>query len=60
MAIRFYFDVHILLAITNGLRLRGIDILTAQEDGSDQLPDDKLLKRAAQINRMLLHLILIY
>jgi hypothetical protein len=53
MAINFYFDVHIPLAITNGLRIKGIDVLTAQEDDGDQLPDDKLMERATQLNRVL-------
>lgn len=53
MAIHFYMDVHIPRAITNGLRLRGIDVLTSQEDNTSHLPDSKLLERAAQMNRVL-------
>jgi len=33
MAIALYMDVHIPKAITVGLRLRGVEVLTAQEDG---------------------------
>ncbi len=33
MPIAFYMDEHIPMAITLGLRMRGVDILTAQEDG---------------------------
>ena len=31
MSVRLYMDVHVPLAITEGLRLRGVDVLTAQE-----------------------------
>lgn len=37
MAIKLYMDAHIPKAITNGLRLRGIDVLTAQEDNADRV-----------------------
>ncbi len=33
MSVAFYMDEHIHRAITSGLRLRGIDVLTVQEDG---------------------------
>ncbi|MFQ3612320.1 MAG: DUF5615 family PIN-like protein [Cyanobacteriota bacterium] len=46
-------DVHIPQAITDQLRRRGIDVITAIEDNSDQLPDDQLLERAKQLNRLL-------
>ena len=46
-------DVHVPIAITHGLRLRGVNVLTAQEDGSDQVPDDKLLDRATELGRLL-------
>lgn len=38
MSVTFYFDVHIPYAITLGLRLRSVDVLTAQEDGARELP----------------------
>lgn len=53
MSIRLYMDVHIPLAITEGLRRRGIDVLTAQQDGSDRLEDDLLLQRATSLDRAL-------
>ena len=53
MNIRLYMDVHIPRAITNGLRLREINVLTAQEDGSSLLSDEDLLLRATQLNRVL-------
>ena len=46
-------DVHIPRAVTNGLRLRTIDVLTAQEDGAAELDDVLLLQRATQLGRVL-------
>ena len=51
--IQFYMDVHIPQAITEQLRRRGIDVLTAIEDGSGELPDDQLLERATLLKRIL-------
>jgi hypothetical protein len=53
MAVGLYFDVHIDHAILGQLRLRHVDVLTAQEDGSDRLTDDLLLERASQLGRPL-------
>ncbi len=53
MAVGIYMDVHIPRAITNGLRLRGVDVLTAQEDGTVTLTDSKLLDRATELGRIL-------
>lgn len=53
MPLPLYMDVHVPAAITAGLRRRGIDVLTSQEDGSDRFPDDRLLERAAQLDRVL-------
>ncbi|CAN5430126.1 DUF5615 family PIN-like protein [soil metagenome] len=53
MAVGIYMDVHIPRAITNGLRLRGVDVLTAQEDGTIILTDSKLLDRATELDRIL-------
>jgi hypothetical protein len=53
MAVALYFDVHVDHAIAAQLRLRGVDVLTAQEDGDDQLPDDALLDRASSLSRPL-------
>ena len=41
-------DVHIPQAITEQLRRRGVDVLTAIEDGATELPDEELLERATQ------------
>ncbi|MGA7732628.1 MAG: DUF5615 family PIN-like protein [Chloroflexia bacterium] len=53
MPLRLYMDVHIPKAITNGLRLRGVDVLTTQEDGTTTLRDDELLDRATELARIL-------
>lgn len=47
--LRLYMDVHVPFAITAGLRLRGVDVLTAQEDGAAQLDDDVLLDRVTAL-----------
>lgn len=46
-------DVHVRAAVTRGLRLAGIDVLTAQEDGAAELDDSELLDRATRLNRVL-------
>jgi hypothetical protein len=46
-------DVHVHVAITEGLRLRGVDVLTAQEDGARRLLDPALLDRATALGRVL-------
>jgi predicted nuclease of predicted toxin-antitoxin system len=46
-------DVHVPRAVTTALRLRSIDVLTAQEDGSAKLDDDLLLQRATELGRIL-------
>lgn len=46
-------DEHVHRAITTGLRLGEVDVLTAQEDGRRNLPDDVLLDRATQLQRVL-------
>jgi hypothetical protein len=46
-------DVHVPDAITVGLRLRRVDVLTAQEDGARRLSDAQLLDRATALGRVL-------
>lgn|SRR6185503_9311232 len=53
MSVRLYMDVHVRRSVTNGLRLRGIDVLTAQEDGAGEVDDADLLDRAAELGRVL-------
>ena len=51
--ISFYMDVHVDKAITVGLRRRGVDVLTAQEDNSARLDDPLLLDRAGALGRLI-------
>lgn len=53
MSLAIYMDVQVPLAITLGLRRRGIDVLTAQRDGSAEFPDPELLDRASSLGRIL-------
>jgi hypothetical protein len=46
-------DEHVPLAVTLALRLRGIDVTTAQEDGRSGVDDDILLDRATELRRIL-------
>jgi len=45
-------DVHVRRAVTDGLRLRAVDVLTAREDGAERLDDSSLLDRAAELGRV--------
>jgi hypothetical protein len=53
MPLKLYMDQHVPRAITMALRERGLDVLTAYEDGSDRLADDFLLDRATTLVRVL-------
>lgn len=53
MSLALYMDVHVRRPVTEGLRQRGIDVLTAQEDGTTQLDDPALLDRALELGRVL-------
>jgi predicted nuclease of predicted toxin-antitoxin system len=48
-----YMDVHVPSAITEGLRRRGIDVLTSQDDGTREASDEILLTRATGFDRLL-------
>lgn len=52
MAVALYMDVHIPKAITAGLRARGVDVLTAQEDSATHLSDKQLLDRCQAYRRV--------
>lgn len=52
MAVTLYMDVHVPWAITDQLRRRGVDVLTAIEDGASRLPDDEILGRASELGRL--------
>jgi len=53
LSVSFYMDVHVRRAVTAALRMRSIDVLTAQEDGAAELDDDPLLQRATDLGRVL-------
>jgi predicted nuclease of predicted toxin-antitoxin system len=53
MSIAFYMDHHVPRAITIGLRLREVEVLTAYEDGASELEDVGLLDRAGEVGRVL-------
>lgn len=46
-------DVHAPLAITEALRRRGVDVVTAQADGTAESDDPDLLDRATSLGRVL-------
>jgi hypothetical protein len=52
MAVALYMDVHVPWAITDQLRRRGIDVLTAAEDQADELSDHAILQRAYELGRV--------
>ncbi len=53
MAVGLYTDVHIPMSITRALRRRGYDVLTAQDDLANRLPDSELLDRSMALGRIL-------
>lgn len=46
-------DHHVRAAVTKGLRKRGVDVLTASEDGRAAISDPELLARALELRRVL-------
>ncbi len=53
MPVKLYMNQHVPKAITVGLRLRSVDVLTAFEDQSHELDDASLLDRANELKRVL-------
>ena len=53
MAVALYMDHHVPKAITIALRSRGVNVLTAHEDGMDEVSDLELLNRASALQRVL-------
>ena len=53
MTLQFYMDVHVPATVSDGLRLRGIDVLTCQADGRVRATDEGLLERAHELERVL-------
>ena len=53
VSLQLYMDEHVPSAITEGLRQRGVEVLTAQEDGQGGVDDPVLLDRATALGRVL-------
>jgi len=53
MTLKLYMDVHVPMAVTEGLRLRGVDVLTCYDDGKTRTTDDEVLQRATVLYRVL-------
>lgn len=53
MSVPLYMDHHVDSAITEGLRRRGIDVLTCRDDGTNTWDDERLLERATELGRAL-------
>ncbi len=53
MSLSLYMDENVHRAITLGLRLRQVNVLTAQEDGRSGFSDPDLLDRATELNRIM-------
>lgn len=53
MSVPYYFDHHVPGPLAHGLRIRGVSVLTAEEDGNKALEDDLLLERATTLGRIL-------
>jgi hypothetical protein len=53
VSLKLYMDVQVQRAITDGLRVRDVEVLTAQEDGAGRFDDLDLLDRAAALGRVL-------
>jgi uncharacterized protein with PIN domain len=51
--VRLYMDVHVRRAVTDGLRLLKVDVLTAQDDEAAELDDPELLDRTTELGRIL-------
>jgi len=53
LSVALYLDEQVHRAIADGLRLRGVDALTVQDDGRRRLPDPQVLDRATELGRPL-------
>ena len=52
MSLSLYMDQNVEGPITSGLRLRGVNVITALEDGTDQVDDEDLMDRATALGIM--------
>lgn len=53
MPLALYMNEHVPKAITIGLRVRGVDVLTVQEDDRKGSDDAELLDRAVELHRIM-------
>jgi len=53
MAMKLYMDHNVPRAITAGLRIKGIDVISSYEDATDRLDDIALLERAGKLQQVL-------
>ena len=53
MSIAFYMDENVHRGITNGLRIRDVNVLTVQEDNRVGFQDPEILNRATELKRVL-------
>jgi hypothetical protein len=53
MSTPLYFDHNMQAAVADGLRARGIDVLTAQDDGRHRDDDEALLDHADSLQRVI-------
>jgi len=51
VSVLLYMDHHVPSAVTGGLRRRGVDVLTAYEDGMARADDAAVLERATALGR---------
>src|SRR3974390_1351774 len=53
MPVGLYADVHVPGPVIFQIRARNVDILAATEEGTNELPDEDLLKLASSLNRVM-------
>lgn len=53
MSLSLDMDEHVKSAVTDGLRSRGLDVLTVQEGGFGRSSDPDVLQRATDLDRLL-------
>lgn len=53
MSLSLYIDENVQMAITLGLRSRGVDVLTVQEDDRTGVPDLEVLDRSIELQRVI-------
>jgi hypothetical protein len=52
VSLGLYMDVQVPAAITDALRVRGVNVLTSQEDGTRRWDDPDVLDRAGALDRV--------